>query len=93
MQGHAKSELQWLYNTKYTTNLDSEEKEKVFKYCSLRFWFGGASFRNSEKLLLFVEIPVSFFESKSLLSDMNLRWYEEIRPLDVFCCGQPYAWT
>ena len=60
MQGHTKSELQWLYNTKYTANSYLQEKEKVFSYRSLLFWFGGTSFRNSEKLLLFVEIPVSF---------------------------------
>ena len=27
------------------------------------------------------------FESKSLLADTALRWYEEIRPLDAFCCA------
>lgn len=58
MQGHAKSELHWLYNSKYVANPDLEEKEKVFSYFSLRFWFGGGSFRNSEKLLLLVEIPI-----------------------------------
>lgn len=63
IQGHSKSQLSWLYNTKYTTNPDMEEREKVFSYCSLRFWFAGASFRNTEKLFLFVEIPVSFVEA------------------------------
>lgn len=27
------------------------------------------------------------FESKSLLADTALRWYEEIRPIDAFCCA------
>lgn len=52
MQGKSKTNLQWLYNTK-----SDIEPPKIFLYCSLRFWFGGLSIRNSEKMLLFVELP------------------------------------
>ncbi len=52
MQGHSKEELHWLYDTK---SLD--EPLKIFQYNDFRFWFGGTSYRTSEKLLLYVEIP------------------------------------
>lgn len=55
MQGHSKSRLHWLYNT--ASNF--EETEKIFSYGEMRFWFGGTSHRNSERLLLYVEIPAS----------------------------------
>lgn len=58
MQGKNKSSLHWLYDDVY--NPEFPEKAKIFSYCSLRFRFGGTGFRNSEKLLLFVDIPVSF---------------------------------
>ena len=62
LQGKNKSSLQWLYNTKWQSNRAFEEKEKIFSYGQLLFWFGGTSLRNSEKLLLYVEFPVSFGE-------------------------------
>lgn len=55
MQGKNKSNLHWLYNTS-----SDIEPLKIFSYCSMRFWFNGTSYRNSEKLLLYVEIPTSF---------------------------------
>ena len=73
MQGHSKSELHWLYNTVYDTNF--YEKEKIFSYCNLRFWFGGTSHRNSEKLLLFVEIPAP------LISDLLP---EDVLPIENY---------
>lgn len=73
MQGHAKSELHWLYNEKYNQN--SNEKEKVFSYSSLRFWFSGTSFRNSEKLLLFVEIPLTMIQVTSTMNDVPIESY------------------
>lgn len=55
MQGHNKKDLHWLYNTK-----TEEEEQKIFSHKELKFWFSGTSYRTSEKLLLFVEIPGSF---------------------------------
>lgn len=60
MQGKNKSSLHWLYNTAWKEDADLEEKEKIFSYVSLRFWFSGTSHRNSEKLLMHVEIPSCF---------------------------------
>ncbi|HBN82358.1 MAG TPA: hypothetical protein DDZ89_00790, partial [Clostridiales bacterium] len=57
MQGKSKNNLHWLYNT--ATYI---EPPKIFSYYSLRFQFDGTSHRNSEKLLLIVEIPVPFTE-------------------------------
>lgn len=62
MQGKNKSSLHWLYNTACQADTELEEKEKIFSYESLRFWFSGTSHRNSEKLLLHVEIPSCFAE-------------------------------
>ena len=52
MQGHNKSELHWLYNTRA-----EDEPPLIFTYSKLMFWFGGTSYRSSEKLLLYVRIP------------------------------------
>lgn len=52
MHGHSKDELHWLYNTK-----SSNEPPKIFLFNDLRFWFGGTSYRTSEKMILYVEIP------------------------------------
>ena len=57
MQGHNKSDLHWLYNTEWKADSELEEKEKIFSYGAFRFWFSGTSHRNSEKLLLYIEIP------------------------------------
>jgi len=57
MQGHNKSELHWLYNTRYTKIEDEEEPPLIFSYSKLKFWFSGTSYRSSEKLLLYVQIP------------------------------------
>ena len=52
MQGHNKSNLHWLYDTR-----SEEEPPLIFSYSNLKFWFGGTSYRSSEKLLLYVQIP------------------------------------
>lgn len=52
MQGHGKSDLHWLYNTR-----SELEPPLVFLYDSLKFWFCGTGCRSSEKLLLYVQIP------------------------------------
>ena len=52
MQGHNKSDLHWLYNTR-----SEDEPPLIFSYSKLKFWFGGTSYRSSEKLLLYVQIP------------------------------------
>lgn len=52
MQGHNKSDLHWLYNTR-----SENEPPLIFSYSKLKFWFSGTSYRSSEKLLLYVQIP------------------------------------
>ncbi len=52
MQGHNKSDLHWLYNTR-----SEDDPPLIFSYSKLKFWFGGTSYRSSEKLLLYVQIP------------------------------------
>ncbi len=52
MQGHSKRDLHWLYNTR-----SEDEPPLVFSYSKLKFWFGGTSYRSSEKLSLYVQIP------------------------------------
>ena len=52
MQGHNKNALHWLYNT-----CSENEPPLIFSYSKLKFWFGGTSYRSSEKLLLYVQIP------------------------------------
>ncbi len=52
MQGHNKSDLHWLYDTRL-----EDEPPLIFSYSELKFWFGGTSYRSSEKLLLYVQIP------------------------------------
>lgn len=52
MQGHSKSDLHWLYNTR-----SDLEPPLIFCYDSLKFWFCGTGYRSSEKLLLYVQIP------------------------------------
>ncbi len=69
MQGKSKNGLHWLYNTKWNAALSSDEEEKIFTYNSLCFWFSGTSHRNSERLLLSVEIP---FPAVSELSEGDL---------------------
>lgn len=54
MQGHNKSSLHWLYNTK-----SAIEPPLIFEYAQLKFNFAGTSYRNSEKLLMYVSIPCS----------------------------------
>ena len=56
MQGHSKFDLHWLYNTKSV-----EEPPKIFRFNDLRFWFSGTSYRSSEKLILYIEIPAGLF--------------------------------
>lgn len=52
MHGQSKTKLNALYNT-----FRDDEPEKIYNYCSLKFWFGGTSQRTSEKLNIYVEIP------------------------------------
>lgn len=52
MQGHNKSDLHWLYNTR-----SEDDPPLVFSYSKLKFWFGGTGYRSSEKLLLYIQIP------------------------------------
>lgn len=52
MQGHSKSNLHWLYNTRL-----KDDPPLIFNYSKLKFWFGGTSYRTSEKMLLYVQIP------------------------------------
>lgn len=73
MQGKNKSSLHWLYDEAYNPN--DPGKEKIFSYCSLRFWFGGTSFRNSEKLLLYVKIPVISNEAVSMTESSSVESY------------------
>ncbi len=46
MQGHSKQMLYTLYTT-----------DSIFEYCNLKFYFGGTSYRTSEKLLLYICFP------------------------------------
>jgi len=55
MQGHGKSELHWLYNTK-----SDVEPPKIYSFGEYSFWFEGTGSRNSEKLLLYLEIPANW---------------------------------
>lgn len=65
MQNKNKSNLMWLYNDKCHTDLDKQEKEKIFSYHSMKFWFDGATSRTPEKLFLYIEIPFQLaFELK-----------------------------
>lgn len=73
MQGKNKSNLHWLYNTEWKADVDSEEK--IFSYGSLRFWFSGTSYRNSEKLLMFVEIPLPMTETASTINGIPIESY------------------
>jgi len=73
MQGKSKDNLHWLYNDAYKPI--SPEKEKIFSYCSLRFRFAGTNFRNSEKLLLFVEIPAAFVQGISTNDSIPIESY------------------
>lgn len=67
MHGKSKSELYNLYSTKYSFSLDGnknriEEKEKIFTFEGIEFYFEGNSIRNSEKLILNILIPTFNFE-------------------------------
>lgn len=55
MQGRSKNELHWLYNTR--TDERDDALPLIFEYGSLRFFFAGTGRRNSEQLILYVEIP------------------------------------
>jgi len=57
MQGKSKTNLIWLYNTKFDPTEMEDEPAKIYSYNNFKFWFSGTSHRNSEKLMLFVEIP------------------------------------
>ena len=67
MQGQSKSKLHWLYDDVYSPY--HPEAEKIFTYGNLRFRFEGTGYRNSEKLLLYVEIPADFMNGGI---DMNM---------------------
>lgn len=70
MQGHNKGDLYWLYNTR-----SENEPPLIFNHGSLHFWFSGTSFRSSEKLLLYIQIP------QNLIGD-NL--ISEIKPCETY---------
>src|SRR5690554_4311703 len=59
MQGKSKANLIWLYNTKFDPTEMEDEPSKIYSYNNLKFWFSGTNHRNSEKLMLFIEIPKS----------------------------------
>lgn len=64
MQGKNKTVLFELYQIKHFSKGAAEYhvaemEDPIFAYRDLRFWFAGTGRRNSEKLLLFMEIPQS----------------------------------
>ncbi len=70
MQGHNKSELHWLYNTR-----SEDEPPLIFSYSKLKFWFGGTSYRSSEKLLLYVQIPSEIIGDVIMLDTLPYETY------------------
>lgn len=70
MQGHNKSDLHWLYNTR-----SEDEPPLIFSYSKLKFWFGGTSYRSSEKLLLYVQIPSDIIGDIVLLDTLPCETY------------------
>lgn len=69
MHGKSKSELYNLYSTKFSFSHDGtktriEEKEKIFTFEGIEFYFDGNGVRNSEKLILNVLIPGFNFEAE-----------------------------
>ncbi len=70
MQGHGKSDLHWLYNTK-----SEYESPLIFSYEQLRFWFSGTSYRTSEKLLLYVAFPAKLLEMACAVSPVATETY------------------
>ena len=73
MQGHNKKDLHWLYNT-----ASDNEPPLIFNYCNLKFWFGGTSYRSSEKLFLYVQIPNEFSEIDAI---------KEIKACETYILG------
>lgn len=63
MQGHNKSNLMWLYSTTIKQELEGKA-DLSFNYNELVFSFGGTSFRNSEKLLLYIELPENIIQDR-----------------------------
>ncbi len=61
MQGHNKKDLHWLYNTSH-----EDESELKFTYRNLQFWFGGTSYRSSERLLLYIQIPATLIAANCM---------------------------
>ncbi len=70
MQGHNKSSLHWLYNTK-----NEIEPPLIFEYEHLNFSFSGTSYRTSEKLLMYVSIPCSLLGIDGAKSNVATETY------------------
>lgn len=70
MQGHNKSDLHWLYNTR-----TDFEPPLIFSYGRLKFWFGGTGWRSSEKLLLYVGIPSDLSGDDTMAESMPCETY------------------
>ncbi len=70
MQGHNKSSLHWLYNTK-----SENEPPLIFEYEQLKFCFSGTSYRSSEKLLMYVSIPCPLLGIDGAKSNVAIETY------------------
>ena len=70
MQGHSKSDLHWLYNTR-----SENEPPLVFNYSNLEFWFEGTSYRSSEKMLLNIRVPADIIGGNMDLSNIACETY------------------
>ncbi|MBQ9488512.1 MAG: hypothetical protein IKO03_03850 [Lachnospiraceae bacterium] len=58
MQAQSKTYLSRLYVDKFTKNPELLEDEKIYIYRSLSFWFQGTGWRNAEKIIMMVLLPV-----------------------------------
>lgn len=59
-----KSRLCELYSDKYSSNKIQDEMPKVYQYYDFHFEFSGISFREPEKLSLYIEIPSTLIKTK-----------------------------
>ena len=59
-----KSRLCELYSDKYNSNKIKDEMPKTFQYFDFHFEFSGISFREPEKLSLYIEIPSKLIKTK-----------------------------
>lgn len=70
MQGKNKNNLIWLYNSPC-----GQEKNLNFVYNNLVFYFGGTSARNSEKLLLYIDLPENIIEYNDIIDRIPCETY------------------